>query len=86
MTGVFTPHYYKLDVLSPVFIGGKKEDDYILGQDFFIDNHQFHFVYKRAFEKSLTPEDISKYTSAIIKNNTNEAASILYETVRKIQN
>jgi CRISPR/Cas system CSM-associated protein Csm5 (group 7 of RAMP superfamily) len=79
----FKGQEYLIEVVTPVHIGASKENDYIQGQDYFVDNNAFHFVKKKQLQKCFTPEQITKYTQALLTNNTSETDRIIKEVALK---
>ena len=79
----FTGNYYQLQIVTPVYIGGAKENDYVRGQDYFIENNSYIFIYKRALQKSLTVKEIGEYSQALIKNDVDKADLILKDKCSK---
>jgi len=79
MQGPFTAVQYTLRVITPVYIGAAKENDYALGEDYFYDDDsgQYVFVHQRAFQKMLSNQEVTFYAAALAKNRVAEAEQIL---------
>ncbi len=46
----YSSYHYTLEVLSPVFIGGVKENDYTLGEDYFYKEGSAEIIYQSSVQ------------------------------------
>ena len=86
MTKPFNSFYYDIEVITPVHVGGAKENDYIIGQDYFYEDGKYCFVDKTAIQRSLTNLEIASYSNALIGGNFLGAAQILKNKSKINQN
>jgi len=75
----FTNFNYKVEVLSPVYIGGAKENDYALGEDYFFDREtkEYCFFKKREVVKRFTAQQFSQYANKLAAGLLPEAAQLV---------
>ncbi|MFT4154570.1 type III-A CRISPR-associated RAMP protein Csm5 [Parafilimonas sp.] len=81
MKSPYSPHSYKIKILTPVYIGGAKENDYYRGIDYFFndDTNEYWFVNKNAFLKGLTNNQANRYSNSLSSGNTDDAERFLSE-------
>ncbi len=77
MNQPYKPYYYTVEVVSPVFIGAAKENDYVEGQDYYYEAKHYHFVDKRKLMIEMNSQQLDQYTKALIAGNTGEACKLI---------
>ena len=79
MTKPFESFHYELEVVTPVHIGGSKDNDYMLGADFYSEESKQQLVFFKQNEvlKQLTPQQLKQYSTAISQNRMAPAANII---------
>ena len=79
----YSSYHYTLEVLSPVFIGGVKENDYTLGEDYFYKDGNYSFFKKKEVLKLFTNLQFNNYTIALASADLQSAAKIVSEVCLK---
>ena len=74
----FESFYYEIEVVTPVHIGGSKDNDLMLGADFYCQNDdQLVFFNQNQVLKRLSPQLLKEYSTLISKNEMLRAAEIV---------
>lgn len=78
MTKPFESYNYTLEVVTPVHIGGAKENDYLRGSDFYYDDDTKEYVFfnQSTFLKALNNQQLKEYTNALRKGDIDESEKI----------
>lgn len=83
MPAPFETAYYTVTIVTPTFVGGSKERDFALGEDYYYDDSklEYCFVNSRKFQRLLNNRQLSAYSSALARNLPLDAEEILKEVV-----
>lgn len=81
----FESFYYNLEVLTPVHIGGAKENDYMLGADYYLDGerNELVFFHQNQTLKRLSNQHLAEYTAHIRQNRMANAAELVASYCKK---
>ncbi len=83
MNQPFKSYHYTVEVVSPVFIGAAKENDYVEGQDYYYEADYYHFINTRKLMMLLNNHELDQYTKALISGNVSDACRIIKTVVSK---
>lgn len=83
----FESFYYSLSIVTPVHIGGSKDNDYTRGTDFYYDDDSKEYVFFDQVKllKSLSPQQLSAYTNALRNADIDRSEKISIEVCKRTQ-